>query len=372
MAPLVVALVSIILLALGAPAGAFTRSDWDQCVQQKLPDAAISACTRIIQAAGDTTYGAKAYANRGIGYDLKGDHDRAIEDYNVAIRIDPEDAFAYNNRGNAYRGKGDYDRAIADYNKAIGLDPKFAMAYNNRGAAYKGKGDNERAISDYSQAILLNPQFALALVNRGSAYRSQNEYERAIVDFTAAIQNNPTDAKAYFERGQARLYSGSLPGAVADLERANELDPHDAYIAIWLEIANERNNLPSTLAAAATQLDMDVWPAPIVRLFLNQSTISAVLEATAFDGVIPKKIRVCSGDFYSGEVALQNGDREQAVKLFKVALNECPKDLTEFDGANAELIALGEKPTKTLEAEHQQNIKPNIPDVPPKAHKNKR
>jgi lipoprotein NlpI len=372
MVPLVVALVSIILLIVGSPAGAFTRGDWDQCVQQKLPDLAVAACTRIIQAAGDTPIGGKAYGNRGIGYDLKGDHDRAIEDYNEAIKIDPEDAFPYNNRGNAYRGKGEYDRAITDYNKAIELDPKFAMAYNNRGAAYKGKGDNERAIADYSQAITLNQQFALAFVNRGSAYKAQNEYERAIADFTAAIQISPADAKAYLERGVARLYSGALSESAADLERAHELDPHDAYMAIWLEIANKRNNLPSTLASAATQLDMDVWPASIVRLFLNESTIAAVLAAAAVDDTAQKKIRICGGNFYSGEIALQNADRDQAVKLFKMAVDECPKDLTEFDAANAELIALGEQAKKTAEAQHQQTANPSPPEGPSKTRKIKR
>ena len=34
-----------------------------------------------------------------------------------------------------------YDRAIADYNEAIRLDPKFAMAFHNRGIAYHDKGD---------------------------------------------------------------------------------------------------------------------------------------------------------------------------------------------------------------------------------------
>ncbi len=44
-------------------------------------------------------------------------------------------------RAIACQRKGDLDRAIQDYDHAIGLDPGGATAYYNRGAAYGSKGD---------------------------------------------------------------------------------------------------------------------------------------------------------------------------------------------------------------------------------------
>ena len=61
-----------------------------------------------------------------------------------------------NNRGMAYRSKDDIDRAIQDYNRAIQINPKFASAFNNRGVAYDLKGDYDQAIQDYEQAIKLD------------------------------------------------------------------------------------------------------------------------------------------------------------------------------------------------------------------------
>ena len=46
---------------------------------------------------------------------------------------------AYINRGVAYERKGDNDRAIADYNEAIRLNPKNAIAFNDRCFAYGKK-----------------------------------------------------------------------------------------------------------------------------------------------------------------------------------------------------------------------------------------
>ena len=61
----------------------------------------------------------------------------------------------YNNRGNAWHNKGDYDRAIDDYNKALEINPRYAKAYNDRGNAWSDKGDYVRACSDYQKACEL-------------------------------------------------------------------------------------------------------------------------------------------------------------------------------------------------------------------------
>ena len=63
----------------------------------------------------------------------------------------------------------EYDRAIQDYDQAIRLNPNYASAFNNRGLAYVNKGDNDRAIQDYDQAIKLNPNDTVAIKNRADA-----------------------------------------------------------------------------------------------------------------------------------------------------------------------------------------------------------
>jgi tetratricopeptide (TPR) repeat protein len=64
-------------------------------------------------------------------------------------------AQAYYKRGLDHYNRADTDRAIADFNQAIKDDPKFAKAYMKRGVAYDDKGDIDRAIADYTKAIKL-------------------------------------------------------------------------------------------------------------------------------------------------------------------------------------------------------------------------
>src|SRR4029077_11704670 len=142
-----------------APATAQTALQWKCTGNPDLAwDVQIEGCTTAIRSGKYSGRDlAWAYCNRGNAHHDKGDTDRAITDYNEAIRLDPKFAFAYNNRGSAYHDKGDTDRAITDYNEAIRLDPKLAFAYNNRGSAYHDKGDPDRAITDYNEAIRLDP-----------------------------------------------------------------------------------------------------------------------------------------------------------------------------------------------------------------------
>jgi tetratricopeptide (TPR) repeat protein len=105
------ALASAAVILMLAPAAAQISQNWAWCVNQGdafSADQRISGCTSIIQSGRETPRNlAIAYYSRGLAYYDKGDDDRAIAEYNEAIRLDPKFAYAYSNRGLAYDHKGD-------------------------------------------------------------------------------------------------------------------------------------------------------------------------------------------------------------------------------------------------------------------------
>ena len=118
-------------------------------------DLRISGCTTVIQSGKEPKNNLViAFNNRGTAYSDKGQHDRAIEDFDQAIKLDPSDADVFNNRGTAYSDKGQHDRAIQDYDQAIKLS-RERIVYYNLGNAYSAKDQLDRAIEDYDQAIKL-------------------------------------------------------------------------------------------------------------------------------------------------------------------------------------------------------------------------
>lgn len=57
---------------------------------------------------------------------------------------------SYVERGNEWHAKGEYERALADFDLAIASDPSNAIAYYNRAATqYQLKG-YERALADFT------------------------------------------------------------------------------------------------------------------------------------------------------------------------------------------------------------------------------
>ncbi len=66
-------------------------------------------------------------------------------------------AAALTNRGTAYVARGNADRALADFNEAIKLDPNAAGAFFGRGITYFIKKDYDHAIADYTEKIRLDP-----------------------------------------------------------------------------------------------------------------------------------------------------------------------------------------------------------------------
>jgi tetratricopeptide (TPR) repeat protein len=90
--------------------------------------------------------------------------------------------------GNKLRDQRQFEKAIAEYDEALRLDPKLAIAYNNRGGAYDNLGQHQRAIQDLDEALRLDPKLAEAYATRAAAYAVLRKYEEAERDVARAVE----------------------------------------------------------------------------------------------------------------------------------------------------------------------------------------
>lgn len=95
----------------------------------------------------------KAYMESAQAYFNKKQYDKAIDELNEAIEINPKNAEAYNNRGVNYYMKDQYDKATADYKKAIEIFPNYALAYYNLAVNYASLKNESAACDSLNKAI---------------------------------------------------------------------------------------------------------------------------------------------------------------------------------------------------------------------------
>lgn len=384
-----------------AATGCSTVENLNKC-RSANPDTRIAGCTTLIQGHQHTTGSfPSVYINRGTAYISRRDYDHAIQDFNEAIRLNPNDASAHYFPGNAYGGRGivfdnkddyghaiqDYNEAIQDYTEAIRLNPSYALAYYGRGLAYDYRGiehnntdDYDRAIQEYNEAIRLSPNNASIYIYRGLAYNHKGDYDQAIQDSNEGIRRNPKDTYGYLSRASAYYYKGNFAQAIQDLNEAIRLKPKDAsaygargdtyfnqsnltaaisdfessisvapssraaiFSALRLHVAMKKQGRDDSreLAEVAATRDLSKWPGPVLQLDMGKMTAGEVMAAVIKPGDERQIWHVCQANYFTGEDALLHNQRATALARFKAARDGCPKGDSEYTAALAELKRLG-------------------------------
>lgn len=355
------------LLVLTSAANALAGAIED-CNQGADHDRTIRGCSAVIGGKQKGKVSA-AYYNRGLAWSGKGDYDRALADYDQAIRINPKDADTYHSRGNAKYAKGNMSGAIADYDRAIGLARKSAITYEMRGKAWFVQGDDSRAIADVDQAIRLSPGDASAYVLRGMVRLKRRELDHALTDFSEAIRFSPNDDVGYSFRGYVYQLTGDFRRALTDYDQAIRIDPKDVssyrnrghihfiradfttavddfmraadlgddYAMLWRFFTRARlkQDGAAELGINSATLKNRNWPFPIIEFYLGKLPLEK-LRAAADDSD-----KACELNFYLAEWHLARGEAAAAEPLLKAAVASCPKTSIEHGAAAVELERSG-------------------------------
>ena len=94
----------------------------------------------------------------GIANLARGKPGPALENFERAIELEPNEATGYLGRANALNTLKRWEESLPDYHHALEIDPTLANAYVNRGVAYAHLGKPRKAIADYEKAFELDPK----------------------------------------------------------------------------------------------------------------------------------------------------------------------------------------------------------------------
>jgi tetratricopeptide (TPR) repeat protein len=134
-----------------------------------------------------------AYPNNNLGkayYDM-GLIDKAMEHYEIAVKLKPDYPEAHNNFGITYHIKGKTDKAIEHFMIALQISPNFPEAHSNIGVVYQSNGLMDKAIEHYIDALKLKPNNPVAHNNLGRAYYDKGLMDKATEHYRIALRLRP-------------------------------------------------------------------------------------------------------------------------------------------------------------------------------------
>ncbi|CDJ59561.1 Hsc70/Hsp90-organizing protein, putative, partial [Eimeria maxima] len=195
--------------------------------------------------------------------------EEALQAYDEAIKLDPNELLYLNNKAAVYMEMGEYDKCFAECNKA--LEKRYevkadydvvAKVYNRMAACYTRQKDYAKAIEMYEKSLCesntrqtraaladvkrmkekadreayIDPQKAEEHRQKGNEFFKNNDFPSAKKEYDEAILRNPKDAKLYSNRAAALTKLFEYPSALKDCDTAISLDP--TFVKAWSRKGN--------------------------------------------------------------------------------------------------------------------------------------
>jgi len=139
-------------------------------------------------------------AQAGQAWLLAGMLEQANVAYTVALSLNPSDPDLYIDRSMVLAAAKNYWQAIDDLNVALEKDAQNADALALRASAYRHVEAQELAMHDVVAAVSIDPDNVNALLERGILYRLANQLARARRDWEHIVEVDPESRAAHFAR----------------------------------------------------------------------------------------------------------------------------------------------------------------------------
>jgi len=166
--------------------------------------------------------------------------DEAIQNFHLAIALDPTYASPHRNLWFAYDKKGLDELALAEILEAIRINPEYAAAYSNLGISYGRKAQYDDSIKAFEKALALDSYNADYLVNLATTYQRLGQLDKAIDLYKKGIEQNAKASIYYLNLGNTYLLKGMVAEAIAIWQKGTTIQPPDPVIFQKLGVAYEK------------------------------------------------------------------------------------------------------------------------------------
>jgi tetratricopeptide (TPR) repeat protein len=293
-------------------------------------------------------------------YSINENFDKAIEEFNKALELDPKFGRALNDLGYTYLRMGNYIKAIEHFKKYVSLHPDDANPLDSLAEAYFQMGKLEDAITKFKEALEIKPDLHHSYFSVGYIYALKVEYAEAmrwINKFIAMAPSPGTKGAGYLFKGLFRYWLGSFEECNSDLNKAEELaEPGNVWglpFINWVKafIYYDRGELDKSRTFNEAWLDPFVKFYPQRELYYlgGYNFILGLIELkgghidSARDGLAvmksllqrmppwQKELMSFYIDVLSAELLLEEGSPEKAIAIFEEQTPLRPPQINFFE-----------------------------------------
>lgn len=293
------------------------------------PDEALNAFSQALEEGKGDKY-AMANARNNIGYAkfYRGDYKGALEDFRVAVRLDPGHGRAMANQGVALVQLDSVREGLERLQRAAEMDPKSAPIHSNLGYVLCLAGAINDGIVALRKAESLDPSAYEPVYNLGKSYADFGIADVANRYLDRASQIQPNSWQTLLAQGVVMMQQGHFVEARKPLERAAEIKPDEPAVladygvclAMVMRYEEAEQYLKEAVKIRKDSASMYSLLAWVQCMCEDYSSASEALAVAL--NLDPRDVLV--NDNY-GLTALEMKSPDSAMKHFREALKLKPK-----------------------------------------------
>lgn len=274
---------------------------------------------------------------------LSGNKGRAIDLFEMALKLDSGNASVYLNFGNALNDVGRHADAVNAFKRSLTIKPNEPSVLNNLGIALNQLGQHDSALQTYQQTLVLAPDYPQALLGHGITLGFLERYEEALESFNRAASLSPELVDAHYQAGVAHLKLNQPKQALDAFSKTIRLRPDHLLAHCNQGIALTRLGWSEE---ALKSYSKAVAIKPEFPMALNNQGV-ALNDLKRFGEALPCYQRAIAADpnyleaHYNMGISLHELKRyEEALTAFKAAIDLGPNYFKAFHNMGASLKEL--------------------------------
>jgi len=159
-----------------------------------------------------------------------GRHTDAIETFNTAILIHPDNFYSEDDQVEQLISSGRHDEALEHIQDLLHQHPEKVNLIAREADVLTMLGATDEAISRYQQAVRICPDFLEATIKLGTLYLQNNTDELAAQQFNQAVEINDKIVDAYLGLATAQKLAGKNSDALATLSLAAAIEANTSLL----------------------------------------------------------------------------------------------------------------------------------------------